>query len=209
MKLLLITCACAALAGIGYFVFSADASSEHVRALEREVSMLRSQLAEYSKHSVQVGQPIPNPPSAAPGTPQLGASDLSAQLKQVSELVERFEQTARDLNSRISGSKLNIPTRQELGVQIEKARTELHKIRENSRQRRAAARQIAISLNVPFDEKRLLDPGMSPVLDGNPAFVAARTAAIEEQRMEQRFEQRLAELRFSTVIEAVPAALSR
>lgn len=191
-----------ALAAGGYVLLSDREQAARMQALEREVAELRAQ------ESAAVTKVAPAP-SADRSPAELAAisaaeSDLADQVAALGVTVQKLEVTARELDSRITRSRLAVPSDEERKAQIQRGQTRLEELRKSADEAREKARQIAVSLKVPFDEKRLLEPGMSPALEEKPDFVAARDAAAAQERVVALFERKLTELQFSTLVEAVP-----
>jgi hypothetical protein len=189
-----------------YFFFAESGSPDAVRIheLQQQISELKAQLAE-ARGRLASSQIVASQPGANRQTEAASATPaLAERMQELTNLVARFEQTSRDLNDRITRSKLNLPTREELRVQTDKARAELDKARNKAQRTLAIARQIAASLNVKISDDALLEPGVSSLLDANPAFVSARTAARADRKLKDDFEQLYSELRFTSAIDAVP-----
>ena len=130
-----------------YFLFAESSSSDAVRIheLEQQVSDLKAQLAESHARPARSQSVESQPVSPGQSLTVSATPDLKERMQELTKLVERFEQTSRDLNDRITRSKLNLPTREELRVQTDKARVELDKARSTARRTLAMARQRASS----------------------------------------------------------------
>jgi predicted RNase H-like nuclease (RuvC/YqgF family) len=195
-----------ALAVLCYYAWPESISQDgaRIQELEQQVAELKAQLAATQGHPARAPLDQSHSTAHEPRPPVVSPDGQNERMQELMSAVERFERTASELNDRITRSKLNIPTREELSVQIEKARAELDKVRNSSRQKQAVVRQIAASLNVQLGMDALLEPGASSVLEANPSFVSARSAALEEKKLQMDIEQRYTDLRFQMVIEAKP-----
>jgi hypothetical protein len=192
-----------ALAAAGYVLLSDREQVAQMQALERELAEMRAQEAAPNDGVTKI-TPAPStessPLNAATATAE---SDLADQVAALGVAVQKLEVTARELDSRITRSRLAVPSDEERKAQIQRGQTRLEELRKSADAAREKARQIAVSLKAPFDEKRLLEPGMSPALEEKPEFVGARDAAAAQERVVALFEKKLTELQFSTLVEAV------
>ncbi len=188
-----------ALATTAYLLVVGMKERERLRVVESEVAKLREALRSNFPSVPEQKNETPTDPAIASATKSLGedAFDLS-------QSVDKLEKTVETLDSRIVRSRLAVPDAKEREAQFERGRKRLEELRKAGAEAREKARQIATDLKLPFDEKRLLEPGANPALEEKPEFVAARDAAAAQQRVVEFFEKKLTELHFSTVVEGLP-----
>jgi hypothetical protein len=203
----LVTAIAVSLGTGGFLLVSNREQAARMDALERELAILREKNAKDGG-----GVPAPaeaRPVADLPAATGVAASDLADQVAALSTTVKKLEQTAETLDSRITRSRLAVPSDEERQAQIARAHARLEELRKTAEEAREKARQVATSLKVPFDEKRLLETGANATLEEKPEFVQARNAAAAKARVVEIFEKKLAELQFSTVVEALPPDAER
>jgi len=127
MRVVIAAAVVIAMVVLCYFFFAESSSPDAVRIheLQQQISDLKAQVAE-SRGRPASSQRVESQPLAGGQTESASATPgLEERMQELTKLVERFEQTSRNLNDRITRSKLNLPTREELRVQTDKARAEL------------------------------------------------------------------------------------
>ena len=193
--------------GTGGFLLVSDRDrAARVETLERELAARRDkENTDGTAGKAAEARPVGElPPESG-----VAASDLADQVAALSLAVKKLEQTAETLDSRIIRSRLAVPSDAERKTQIERGRARLEELRKAAADARSKARSVATSLKLPFEEKRLLEPGANAALEEKPEFVEARDAAAAQERVVTVFEKMLAELQFSTIVEALPPQADR
>jgi len=195
----------------GFLLVSNREQAAQMNALERELEVLRGRQEAQTARSASA---VPSPAEARPpGTLQdesgVAASDLADQVVALSTTVKMLEQTAETLDSRITRSRLAVPSDEERNAQIARGEARLQELRKTADAAQEKARQVATSLKMPFDEKRLLEAGANAALEEKAEFVQARDSAAAKARVVEIFEKKLAELQFSAVVEGLPPDAER
>jgi len=193
-----------ALGTAGFLLVSDRDRAARVETLDRELAGLREKVTIANDASASSSAAGARPVGELPPETGGAASDLADQVAARSTAVKKLEQTAETLDSRITRSRLAVPSDAERNTQIERGRARLEELRKSAADARSKARAIASSLKVPFDEKRLLEPGANAALEEKPEFVEARDAAAAKERVATVFEKMLTALQFSSVVEALP-----
>ena len=207
IEICLVTAIAVSLGAGGFLLVSNREQAARMDALDRELAVLREKKGDNSG----ANPPPAEPRSIAelPAATGVAASDLADQVAALSTTVKKLEQTAETLDSRITRSRLAVPSDEERQAQIARGQARLEELRKSAEAAREKARQVATALKVPFDEKRLLEAGVNAALEDKPEFVQARDAAAAKARVVEIFEKKLAELQFSSVVEALPPDVER
>jgi hypothetical protein len=203
----LVTAIAVSLGAGGFLLVSNREQAARMEALDRELAVLRERKAADS--GTIPANAEARPVTELPAASGVAASDLADQVAALSTTVKKLEQTAETLDSRITRSRLAVPSDEERQTQIARGQARLEELRKTAEQAREKARQVATSLKVPFDEKRLLEAGANAALEEKTEFVQARDAAAAKARVVEIFEKKLAELQFSAVVEALPPDAER
>ena len=192
--------AAVAFAFSGYLLVVGMKDRERLRILESQVEKLRDESGARENPAPSVEVP------ATPADPAIAsaAKSLGEDAYDLSQSVDKLDRTLQTLDSRIVRSRLAVPDEKEREAQFERGRKRLEELRKAAAEARDKARQIAADLKLPFDEKRLLEPGANPALEEKPEFVAARDAAAAQQRVVESCKKKLTELHLSTGVEGLP-----
>ncbi len=187
---------CCAIIIVAAFLFlSSDTqSNERIRKWDREVTSPREQ----HQHNVR---PVTALPAAAlqsaeeaPGTlpPVMNAAQLTQQVAELSDAVARLEQTARNLENRISRSIRPLPTGDETEAGLARRKAELDAQAKSSQGATAELLRFAARFGVALDERVLTDRTFSTPLDKQPGFEELRLAATTKLRVLQAVERKYA-----------------
>jgi hypothetical protein len=130
--------------------------------------------------------------------------ELALQIAQLTAAVDRLEAVADKLDSRITRSRLAVPTLEERRAQVLRGEERLNALKKGAAAKTAKAEALAGAKGLQVDAKVLLEGTIPEALEKDPEFVAALDDALAEQRLIRHFEKQLAELRFSTVVETPP-----
>jgi hypothetical protein len=182
-----------AIAVTGSAFFLRDSSgNKRVLELEREVASLHQKL----QASALPAAPIANTTAAASIAESASAkTDMATLTRQMEDLfaaIGRLQQSAEELDQRISRSKLALPTRQEREVRVAQMQRELDARTQKSQETAAELLRIARQYGVQLDPRALSSFDFPTPLDKHPDFIEARTRAIQAARIREAAEKKFA-----------------
>ncbi|MEO7319764.1 MAG: hypothetical protein ABIZ56_12310 [Chthoniobacteraceae bacterium] len=175
------------------FLSSDTQSNERVRDLDRALPSPRKQhqpgvpLAAALSTAQQFAEETP-----ATLPPVMNSAQLTQQVADLSEAVARLEQTARNLEDRISRSIRPLSTSDETGAGLARRKAELDAQAKSSQAATADLQRFAARFGMALDERILTDRTFPTPLDKQPGFEELRLAATTGLRVLQAVEKRYA-----------------
>ena len=159
-------------------------SATRITELQQETDSLRGHLAERDRLIAELRSSFQRDLQTTPThQPSVTTSDLASQVEQLSVTLAKVEDVARNLDQRISRSKLALPTKEEFEAKAVQMGVELEKQQQLYQRRVAEARRVAAQFNVQIDDKVINEYDASNPLPNQPAFVNARNQAIMARRI--------------------------
>ena len=176
------------------FLSSDTQSNERVRELDREVPSPREQHQQSVPLAAAISTAAQQSAEEAPATlpPVMNAAQLTQQVAELSDAVARLEQTARNLEDRISRSIRPLPSSDETETGLARRKAELDAQAKSSQAAIAELQRFAARFGVALDERILTDRTFPTPLDKQPGFEELRLAATTGLRVLQAVEKRYA-----------------
>lgn len=187
--------ACAIVVAAALFFLWPDVrSNERLRELEREAISLREQLQNRDpKVATILGAAQQAAQEASSTVPPIRyPAQLTQQVAELSEAVARLEETARNLDDRISRSIRPLPTSEDAEAGLARRKAELDAQAKSSQAATAELQRFAARFGVALDERVLTDRTFSTRLDNQPGFEELRTTATTRLRVLQAMERKYA-----------------
>ena len=176
------------------FLLSDTQSNERVRELDREGTSPREQhqhsVPPVAAVSAAVQQPVQEESSNP--SPIVNAAQLTQQVAELSDAVARLEQTARNLEDRISRSIRPHPTSDETEAGLAQRKAELDVQAKTSQAATSELQRFATRFGVALDERVLTDRTFTTPLDKQPGFEELRIAATTKLHVLQAVERKYA-----------------
>lgn len=167
---------------------------ERVHKLEREATSLREQLQNRVPSVGAIPRAAQQPAQETSSTlpPIMNAAQLTQQLAELSEAVARLEETARNLDDRISRSIRPLPTSEDAEAGLARRKAELDAQAKSSLAAIAELKRFAARFGVALDERVLTDRTFSTRLDNQPGFEELRITATMRLCVLQAMERKYA-----------------
>ena len=151
---------CGAVLAITLTYLAGDSgSATRIAGLQKETDALRGQLAERDRLISELRSSFQRELQTTPTSqPSVANLDLASQIDQLSVSLAKVEDVARNLDQRISRSKLALPTKEEFEAKAVQMAVELEKQQQLYQRRVAEARRVAAQFNVQIDDKVIREP---------------------------------------------------